>query len=50
MFSKVVFAAESMKNPFPETLKIAVSVSFAVEHFEFVVTAFGKAVGVGNIK
>ena len=42
--------SEHMQDSFPETLKIAIAVSIALEHLDLVVTAFGKAVGIWNIK
>ena len=42
--------SEHMHDSFPETLKIAIAVSIALEHLDLVVTAFGKAVGIWNIK
>lgn len=42
--------SEHMQNPFSEMLKIAIAVSIALEYLDLVVTAFGKVVGIWNIK
>ena len=47
---KVIFVGESVKNTLSEALKVTIAVSVALNHLNLVVTAFGKAVGVGNIK
>ena len=42
--------SEHMQDSFSETLKIAIAISIALKHLDLAVTAFGKAVGIRNIK